>query len=226
LGVQSLSINILLLAFLLEFVPTQRSVGNVTAQEVAGDEFTRSKRDEWQLPNRVMAALDLKQGIHIADVGCGPGYFVPYLSRAAGQGGRVFAVDIQSRMLSLVERQAARLDLDNVDTVLSKETDTRLEPRSVDLAVMVNVYYELGAPEALLENLSKVLETEGQLAIIDYRVDKNAESVGPPLSHRVAQERVIAEAERAGFRLLKTHDFLPYQYFLLFELVSTGGEGL
>ena len=214
-----------LLVVLLGLVPAHRTVGIGAVQEAPGDDRTKNARDTWQLPDRVTEALEVSPGARIADVGCGPGYFVPYLSRATGSSGRVSAVDIQSGMLSLVERQAARLGLGNVDTVLSKETDTGLEPRSVDLAVMVNVYYELGAPGALLENLAEVLETEGRLAIIDYRVDRMAEPVGPPLSHRVPQERVVAEAERAGFRLQKTHDFLPYQYFLVFELAPTGGEG-
>jgi hypothetical protein len=61
-----------------------------------------------------------------------------------------------------------------------------------------------------------VLKPDGRLAIIDFKVDREADGVGPPLSHRVPKERLIAEVERVGFSLVETIDLLPYQYFLVF----------
>jgi hypothetical protein len=41
--------------------------------------------------------------------------------------------------------------------------------------------------------------------------------MGPPANERVTPEQVTAELQRAGFRLAKTHDFLPNQFFLVFR---------
>jgi len=38
-------------------------------------------RDAWQQPEKVMAALALKQGEHVADIGSGPGYFTLRFAR-------------------------------------------------------------------------------------------------------------------------------------------------
>jgi ubiquinone/menaquinone biosynthesis C-methylase UbiE len=179
-------------------------------------EHEQPGRDEWQQPEKVVATLGLQAGQSVADVGCGAGYFVPYLARAVGRSGRIYAIDIQPEMLALVEQKIARLSLQNVETVLSKETDTQLPEGSVDLALLVDVYAELGAPRALLANLREVLKPEGRLVVIDFKPERAAIAVGPPLSHRLPPRRVIAEVETGGFRLVEQHAFLPYQYFLVF----------
>lgn len=186
-------------------------------------------RDGWQKPAEVVMALKLESGDVVADIGTGSGYFVPYLSKAVGPSGRVLAVDIQPEMLAFVERKVGELGLTNVITVLSLEADTRLDPESVDLALMVDVYHELGSPSSLLSNIRSALKTDGRFAIVDFKREKEAAEIGPPLSHRVPQERVISELKRTGFELVETLTFLPYQYFLVFSRTNaaaglTGNE--
>jgi hypothetical protein len=41
--------------------------------------------------------------------------------------------------------------------------------------------------------------------------------VGPPFEMRIAKDDLIAEVTRAGFVLKREEDFLPHQYFLVFE---------
>jgi hypothetical protein len=40
--------------------------------------------------------------------------------------------------------------------------------------------------------------------------------VGPPMQMKIAREDLIKQMESNGFRLMKEHTFLPYQYFLVF----------
>ncbi len=47
------------------------------------------KRDEWQKPDAVIQALNLKEGQVVADIGAGSGYFTLRLARMVGQKGRV-----------------------------------------------------------------------------------------------------------------------------------------
>ena len=189
-------------------------------------QLDQPSRDAWQKPTEVVTSLNLREGDVIADIGTGSGYFVPYLARSVGSAGHVYAIDIQPEMLAFVQRKVAELDLTNVTTVLSQEADTRLDGESVDLAFMVDVYHELGSPAALLSNIRAVLKPGGRLTIIDFKADREADPVGPPLSHRVPKERLIAEVEQAGFDLAETIELLPYQYFLVFtgkrDATSTG----
>jgi hypothetical protein len=54
-----------------------------------------------------------------------------------------------------------------------------------------------------------------QLAIIDFRRDAPE---GPPVEFRFTPDQVEAELAPAGFRVAARHDFLPRQYFLVFEV--------
>jgi hypothetical protein len=44
--------------------------------------------------------------------------------------------------------------------------------------------------------------------------------MGPPASARITAEGVKAELRAAGYVLLKEHDFLPHQYFLIFRVAK------
>jgi len=210
--------SLALLIAWLALVPAQetpRSPVIFNPQNAA--QLDQPSRDAWQLPSEVVTSLKLREGNVVADIGTGSGYFVPYLSKAVGASGRVFATDIQPEMLAYVQRKISELDLRNVTTVLSQEADTRLEPASVDLALMVDVYHELGSPAPLLSNIHAVLKPNGRLTIIDFKANSESDRVGPPLSHRVPKDRLIAEVERSGFTLVESIDLLPYQYFLVFS---------
>lgn len=193
---------------------TPRSPVIFNPQDAA--QLDQPSRDAWQKPDEAVDSLKLQAGDVVADIGTGSGYFVPYLSRSVGSSGRVYAIDIQPEMLAFVQRKIAELEISNVTPVLSQEADTRLPPESVDLALMVDVYHELGSPGALLANIRSTLKPDGRLAIIDFKAAKEADRVGPPLSHRVPADRLIAEVERVGFALAETIELLPYQYFLVF----------
>ena len=178
------------------------------------------ERNRWQKPGQVVAALEIPVGSRVADVGTGSGYFVPYLSRAVGPSGRVFAVDIQPEMLAFVQEKIDRFDLKNVTIVLSQETDTQMTRSSVDLILLVDVYHQLGAPRIFLSHLDEVLSEGGRLAIIDFIASNAALDMGPSLEERVTPDQIRQDGEACNFRLVRQHDFLPYQYFLILQKES------
>jgi predicted methyltransferase len=65
-----------------------------------------------------------------------------------------------------------------------------------------------------MRRVGEVLKPGGRVVIIDYRKESPR---GPPAEHKLPPEQVRTELESVGFRLARTHDFLPDQYFLVFE---------
>jgi predicted methyltransferase len=61
-----------------------------------------ANRDTWQRPSEVIAALDLKPGDGVVDLGCGSGYFTLKLSSLVGRDGRVIAEDIRRLPLAFL----------------------------------------------------------------------------------------------------------------------------
>jgi predicted methyltransferase len=66
-----------------------------------------------------------------------------------------------------------------------------------------------------MKKIKKALKPGGRVAIIEFRPDNL--TAGPPLDMRLYPEQVIQELSPAGFTLVKSYDFLPKEYFLIFK---------
>ena len=173
------------------------------------------KRDAWQKPREVIAALDLRPGERVADIGAGSGYFSLRFAHHVGADGHVFAIDVSQEMLAHLERQAKTAGLTNVEARRVPPDDPQLADGSIDRAFFCDVWHHVADQEDYLDKLKRALRPAGQLVMIDF--EKRELPVGPPVSMKIAREDLIAQLERHGFRLAREHTFLPYQYFLVFE---------
>ena len=172
-------------------------------------------RDEWQSPERIMDALGVGEGVVVADLGAGSGWFTIRLAERVGPNGLVYAEDIQSQMIDSISRRVERLGLKNVRTVLGRPNDPRLPPASVDAVLIVDSYHEMEQPVALLKNVARSLKPNGRIGIVNFT--KDGGGPGPAVEDRVDPERVIADAQAAGLALRSRETFLKYHYMLVFE---------
>jgi ubiquinone/menaquinone biosynthesis C-methylase UbiE len=166
------------------------------------------QRDVWQLPQQVIMALELKPQETIADIGAGSGYFTRRLARHAK---KVYAVDIDSKLLEIVRKSAPA----NVETVLAAPDDPKLPDASVDTIFFCDVLHHIENRPGYYARLAKALKPGGRIVNIDFH--KKPTPFGPPEAMRISEEDVIREFEAAGFRRTKSVDILPYQYFLIFQ---------
>ena len=171
-------------------------------------------RDQWQKPQEVVGALQLREGETVADIGAGSGYFTLRLAQAVGERGHVYAVDISPDMVRHLNRRIRDAGLRNVSTVLAEPGDPLLPDASVDRVLIVDTWHHVEDQPAYLERVKRILKPGGQVVHVDFQ--KRDLPVGPPLSMKVAREDLVKQMETAGFRLAAEHTFLPYQYFLVF----------
>ncbi len=171
-------------------------------------------RDAYQKPREVMAALDVKPGEVIADVGSGSGYFTLRLAAQVGGSGRVYAVEIDPEMVRHLNRRVRDAGLSNVHVLLA-DPDDPLLPEPVDRFLIVDTWHHVGAQARYLALMHKLLKPGGQVVMIDFQ--KKELPLGPPMAMKISREDLIDEMEANRFRLVKEHRFLPYQYFLVFE---------
>jgi arsenite methyltransferase len=174
-----------------------------------------SQRDEEQKPDEVIAALDLKEGETVADIGAGSGYFSFRFARKIGESGRVYAVDINSDMILHMNRRIRDLGLKNVVTVLSAPDDPLLADASIDDFFICNTWHHVQNQTQYLALMKKMLKPGGRVIMVDYR--KKELPIGPPFQMKIAREDLIKQMESGGFILTQEHTFLPYQYFLIFK---------
>jgi ubiquinone/menaquinone biosynthesis C-methylase UbiE len=170
-------------------------------------------RDAWQKPDEVVAALGLRPGQVACDVGAGPGYFTLRLAKAVGPLGRVYAVDVEPKILDALRERLAASGLRNVTPVLALADDPLLPAAACDAILIVDTYHHFPERVAYLGRLTRALRPGGRIANVDYQ--KRETPVGPPVEHRLSREVFLAEAESAGLMMAEEPTFLPYQYFIV-----------
>lgn len=191
-----------------------REIAHVMGHQAA-DWLERAERQEEEAPDKLVAALELKPGDQVADVGAGTGYFSWRLARLVGSTGTVYAVDIQQEMLDLLARKMAERGLKNVKGVLGEISDPRLPANTLDLALMVDVYHEFSHPYEMMENLCKSLKKGGRVVFVEYRLEDP--TVPIKLVHKMSEAQVRKEMEPHPLEYVKTVRTLPRQHIIIFR---------
>lgn len=176
----------------------------------------RPDREREEAPSRALDAMDLRPGMVVADIGAGSGYYTVRLAERVGPSGHVYATDIQQGMLDLLSRRLASARLGNVTTILGGVDDPRLPPRTIDLALMVDVYHELAAPQTFLRRLREALKPDGRLVLIEFR--KEDPTVPILEVHKMSVEEVRIELGAEGFVIDRLVDTLPWQHLVVLRM--------
>jgi SAM-dependent methyltransferase len=176
----------------------------------------RPEREGEEAPSKALDALDLKAGMVVADIGAGSGYYTVRLARRVGPSGRVYATDIQQGMIDLLNRRKVAERLDNITTVLGGVDDPRLPPRSIDLALMVDVYHELAAPQIFLRRLREALKPDGRLVLLEFR--KEDPRIPIFEVHKMSVEEVRIELDAEGYAIDRLVETLPWQHLFVLKM--------
>ena len=183
-------------------------------------QYEDPQRQTWQDPAYVIEALGDLQGLTIADIGAGTGYFT---FQVAAPARRVIAIDIEQRFLNYIEdRKAEMYDrklADKIETRLTTATDPGLDTAEADVVLMVNTIAYINARQAYLARLRTGIKPGGRLVIVDFRPGKLP--VGPDDENKVAAAEVMADLRQAGFRIDKL-DTVNLQYQYLIRAINPG----
>jgi ubiquinone/menaquinone biosynthesis C-methylase UbiE len=180
------------------------------------DWLERSERDDEEAPDVALNVLKIAKGATVADIGAGSGFITERLSARVGPSGRVFANDVQPQMLQMLARRLAARSITNVTLVQGTIDDPKLDPASVDLEIMVDVYHELSQPQAMLRHLRAALKPGGRLVLLEYR--KEDPTVPIKFEHKMSVAEARMELEAEGFTLAKVDEALPRQHILIFTV--------
>lgn len=181
------------------------------------DRLDRPERDQDQKPAQVVDALELKPGMHVADLGAGSGYFTRRFVEAVGETGKVYVIDVEPEALKYVEESLIGMHRRfEAEFILAKPNNPKIPAESVDLIFICDTYHHLEDRADYFRNVKTSLKPGGRIALIDFYHDERSGDLGFPRRHLVPREKVIEEMTAAGYRLSKEHRFLQKQYFLEF----------
>jgi ubiquinone/menaquinone biosynthesis C-methylase UbiE len=147
-------------------------------------------------PSVLIERLQLQPGMHVLDVGCGPGRLTIPFARHVGPHGRVTAFDIQERMLQVLRDRLGRAHLHHVEIVRGRagEGDIKRE-NAFDRAVLVTVLGEIPNKAKALREIFRALKRGGILSVTEVLPDPDYQS----------RDTVIRLTAAAGFELESRH---------------------
>ena len=154
--------------------------------------------DAYRRPEQLIAALHLKPGEQIAEVGAGGGYLTRRLAQAVGAGGRVVATDIDAQALQALRQRTQELPQVQARQVTADAPG--LEPGRYDLILLAQVDHLLPDRLAYLRLLPQALTPTGRIAFsnsVRYR------------------EPLLAALVQAGWRPEEPDAQLPQQFLFI-----------
>lgn len=182
------------------------------------ERFEKEGRDVFDNRKEVVAALGLKAGMAVADIGAGTGLFTRMFSPLVGPKGKVYAVDISDEFVTHVGKLASQQKMDNIVGVVCTAESAELPANSVDLVFICDTYHHFEFPLKTMRSIHKALKPQGQVVLIDFHriPGKSTEWV---MGHvRAGQEVFSKEIVEAGFKQIEEKkDLLKESYFVRFE---------
>jgi precorrin-6B methylase 2 len=197
----------------LEPGPSDREVAPTTENVPF---FNRADRDKDDQPDQLLAALHIRPGTTVADIGSGTGYFTWRLADRVGQRGKVYAVDVQQSMLDETRKTVEAHKLANVEYVLATPTSPRLPERSIDLVFLAYTYHEFTEPEETMLAIRRALKPGGRVMVLEYAKESKIAPASP--LHKMSFEEIRREIEPLGFAIDQLLDFLPVQHGVIFTV--------
>lgn len=179
--------------------------------------FEHERREIYAQRHAIVAALELKPGMAVADVGAGTGFMTLLFAEKVGSGGTAIAQDIAPEFLRGIAARARQAGLTQVKTVLGTPHDARLPRAVLDLIFTSDTYHHFEYPQAMLASLYSALKRGGRLVVIDYEKIPGRSSPWVMQHVRADRETVMREITAAGFVFERAHDLLHDNYFLVFR---------
>ncbi len=188
------------------------------------DWLERPEREIEERLTLLTRSLNLKPGEIVADIGAGSGVISLRMAEQLLPDGKVLAVDVQDEMLERLKANCEKFGVTNVEPVKSTQTSTGLNPGSIDMAIMVDVYHEFEFPYEMMTDISQAVKPGGRVILVEYR--KEDPTVRIKEVHKMSQTQAKKEVEQPEFELkwTETIHILPRQHILVFTKQATSAS--
>lgn len=171
-------------------------------------------------PDIVATHFHLRPGDRVADFGAGTGYFLRALGNAVGSEGRVYACEIQKKLVEALGDKAREEHLTNVEPIwcdLEKMGGTKLEDDILDAGILANTLFMLEDKQTALKEMARTIRIGGKFFVVDWT--ESFAGMGPQPMHVVDEQTARTLTEEAGFTFERTYPAGDHHYGLAFRRV-------
>ncbi|WP_405274400.1 class I SAM-dependent methyltransferase [Methanobrevibacter sp.] len=180
--------------------------------------------------DEILSQLDLKGNEVFMDAGCGDGHIAIKAIEDYLPDGLAYAVDNYEPSIEELEEYKAENNLENLININADITSdmAQIEDNSIDMIFMLNVVHGFkasGNMDDVVENLLRILKTNGKFAIVEFRPIEW--SFGPPVEIKYAPEELESIFIKFGFKKVYLNEDLGLEgpdgkshYLIIFEKES------
>ena len=172
------------------------------------------ERLKWLPPAQVLAALELREGMRVADVGAGTGYFALPMAQAVGGNGHVYAIDLQPEMLAKLEAKLQSLSVSSVSLHQGDASHLPLPDSCCEVVLFANLWHEINDHAAVIKEAARLLVPAGRIAILDWRAELDSPP-GPPRDIRISAESVCEFLQEHGCGSASKQHIGEYSYLVI-----------
>nr|WP_320024192.1 class I SAM-dependent methyltransferase [uncultured Acetobacterium sp.] len=151
-------------------------------------------------PETLIRQMPIQKNHTLLDIGAGSGFFT--IPMAESTTGKVYAMDPDPRMLSVIEDKAKEKGLTNIELIQDYLENLNIQNNSVDFAMASLILHEVSSLSKALTTIFEVLKTGGHLLCLEYEQDDLIVE-GPPMSIRIGSEDLEKALALIGFELIK-----------------------
>jgi ubiquinone/menaquinone biosynthesis C-methylase UbiE len=122
-------------------------------------------------PQKNALEFGFLSGQKVVDLGSGAGHYAAALSRLLGPTGRVYAVDIDEKMLVKLKNDSAKAGVQNIDVIwgdIEKPHGTKLRDGAVDGAVFSNILFQLSDLPGAIAEAKRVVKAGGKVCLVEW----------------------------------------------------------
>ncbi len=122
--------------------------------------------------NRRIKKFNIEEGMTVVDYGCGPGRYTLPIAEIVGIKGKVYALDIHEMAIEKVQDKIKKLNIQNIETALSKGNDdgeynSGLAEDIADMVCAIDMFFIIKKPAEFLNEIRRILKPDGTLVIDD-----------------------------------------------------------
>ena len=161
-----------------------------------------------------IAKFGISEGMKVADLGAGSGFYSFEAARKVGKSGRVYAIDVQKIILDRIRSTGASQGLSNIEVLwgdIEKIGGTKLRDTLVDRVIASNVLFQLNKPDEFCLEIKRILKPKGKVLVIDW---SEATPLSP--SNVIPATKAQLIFEKAGFKLESSFGAGEHHYGLIF----------
>jgi len=155
-------------------------------------------------PQHNIDQFGLAEGMRVADLGAGSGFYSIAAGKKVGIDGKVYAVEIQADLGALVKKKASDEGLSNIEVIrgdLEQVGGSKLQDNFVDAVLLSNIFFQIGDKETFLKEALRILKPGGRAMFIDW--SESFGGMGPEADAVVRESVARKYVEDAGFLVEK-----------------------